>query len=57
MKTEGPTTDFTINCNKCKKVEDTFTADEKPEDFGWIKYRGKWYCASCYKTYIDFTEN
>lgn len=27
------------NCN----IADTFTDDENPEDFGYIKYRNKWY--------------
>lgn len=25
---------YTISCCKCKKVEDTFTKDENPNDFG-----------------------
>lgn len=43
---------FTISCNKCKKIEDTFKPHEKPEDFGWTLHRKKWYCLSCVKTYF-----
>lgn len=39
---------YTISCCKCKKVEDTFTKDENPNDFGWTKYRNKWYCKPCF---------
>lgn len=38
---------FTISCSKCKKIEDTFEKDEKPEDFGWILHRNRWYCGPC----------
>jgi hypothetical protein len=32
---------YTITCGKCKKYEDTFTKNEKPEDFDWIFHRNK----------------
>ena len=41
---------FTISCSKCKKIEDTFENDEKPEDYGWTFHRKKWYCGPCSKT-------
>jgi len=48
MKTEINEDDtYTISCSKCKKVEDTFEKDEKPDDFNWVLYRKKWYCPSC----------
>ena len=38
---------MTIRCSKCKAVEDTFEAEENPEDFGYTKIRNKWYCTPC----------
>lgn len=39
--------EITISCAKCKQLEDTFTMDEKPEDYGWFKKGSKWYCDGC----------
>ncbi len=42
---------YTIVCNKCKSIEDTFEKDENPEDFGWFPNRKKWYCPACSHNY------
>lgn len=42
-------TKYTLICSKCKSVEDTFTKDEKIEDFGWSQKGKKVYCPSCTK--------
>lgn len=42
---------YTIVCKKCKNIEDTFTDNEKPEDFDWFFHRNKWYCPSCSHLY------
>jgi hypothetical protein len=39
--------EFTITCSKCKEIEDTFSLNEIPTDYGWLKYRNKWYCKPC----------
>lgn len=38
---------YTINCSKCKSIEDTFDQTENPLDFSWVKHKNKWYCPSC----------
>ena len=40
---------YTISCARCKKIEDTFIVSDgdKPEDYGWVFRRNKWYCVSC----------
>jgi hypothetical protein len=38
---------YTVSCKKCKSMEDTFTKNEKSEDYGWFLHRNKWYCPPC----------
>jgi len=44
---ESGSNQYTIFCSKCKSIEDTFEQNEKPEEYGWIFYRKKWYCPIC----------
>ena len=48
---------YTVLCKKCKSVEDTFAENEKPEDFGWVFHRNKWYCAPCSHSFHNGCEH